>query len=152
LISIWNSINVDTTFFGYKHQRRGFEVKIKIIILIALFFVCSGFTNKTKTLMDSAVSKTKEQLPMAVDDETLWVDLIANDEGMTYIYKLKTLTVESVDRNILVEIIEENMKNNCNSKFIAIILNEGGTITFIYNDANGNNIITRGYKKEFCSN
>ena len=127
-------------------------MKIKIIILIALFFVCSGFTNKTKKLMDSAVSKTKEQLPMAVDDETLWVDLIANDEGLTYIYKLKTLTVESIDLNALIGIIEENVKNNCNSKFISIILNEGGTITFRYIDAKGSDIITRGYKKEFCTN
>ena len=127
-------------------------MKIKIIILITLFFVCSGFTYKTKSLMDYAVSKSKEQLPMALDDETLWVDLIANDEGITYIYKLKTLTPESVDRNVLIEIVEENMKNMCDSKFISIVLNEDGTITFIYIDADGNNIITLGYKKDFCSN
>jgi len=127
-------------------------VKIKIIILITLFFVCTGFTNKTKSLMDYAVSKSKEQLPMAVDDETLWVDSISNDEGLTYIYKLKTLTAESVDRNVLIEIVEENMKNMCDSKFISLVLNEDGTIAFIYNDADGNNIITLGYKKDFCSN
>ena len=127
-------------------------MKIKIIILITLFFVCTGFTNKTKSLMDYAVSKAKEQLPMTLDEERVWEDMIANDEGLTYIYKLKTLTIETVDREVLIEIIEENMKDNCNLKFLSTILNEGGTITFIYFDANGKNIITRGYKKEFCSN
>ena len=102
--------------------------------------------------MDYAVSKSKEQLPMAVDDETLWADLIANDDVITYIYKLKTLTAESVDHNVLIEIVKENMKNMCDSKFISTVLNEDGTITFIYIGADGNNIITLGYKKDFCSN
>ncbi len=102
--------------------------------------------------MDIAVSANKEQLPMNIDEETIWVDLKANDEGLTYIYKLRTLTVESFDLNALADIIENNMKNNCNNNFMSTILNEGGTITFIYLDANGENIITRGFKKDFCSN
>jgi hypothetical protein len=101
--------------------------------------------------MEKAVSANKSQLPMEIDEETVWVDLIASDEGLTYIYKLKTLTVDTIDHDVLNEIIEGNMKNNCKSKFISIILNEGGAITFIYRDAKGNNIITRKYKKEFCS-
>ena len=125
-------------------------MQIKILFLVVIIIFCSAFTNETKTLMEKVVSISKEQLPMEIDEETVWVDLIANDEGLTYIYKFKTLTVDTIDHDVLVEIIEGNMKKNCSGNFISTILNEGGSIIFIYRDANGNNIITRKYKKEFC--
>jgi len=140
-------------------------MKLKVFFIIILFVVCSGFSDKTKEIidkpnfsdktkkmMDRAVSINKEQLPMEIDEETVWVDLIANNEGLTYIYKLKTLTIESIDLSVVIDIIDNNVTNHCNSKFISTILNEGGTITFIYLDTNGKNIITRGYKKDFCLN
>ena len=125
-------------------------MKIRLLFLVVALIFCFGFSDKTKVLMEKAVSENKSQLPMEIDEETVWVDLIASDEGLTYIYKLKTLTVDTIDHDVLNEIIEENMKNNCRSKFVSIILNEGGSIAFIYRDAKGNNIITRKYKKNFA--
>ncbi len=94
---------------------------------------CEGSDTDLSEFLQSTVKMINEQLPAAVDAETQLVKTSTEGKQLTYHYVLVNYTVETLTTDVATATLQPLViQQSCNSPNLRPILDQGGSLAYIY--------------------
>jgi hypothetical protein len=118
---------------------------MRIILTIILLSTAALYSKDNSGLIKRQVEKEKAFVPMKVDKNTTWTEIIGSKNIITYIYKIndfKDADVISSGKNIKKSVLDKLKKfYNSNPNF-KVLIDQGINITYLYTNKDDNVILS----------
>lgn len=112
---------------------------------------CEGAEPELPTFLQNTVKMINEQLPAAIDAETQLIKTSAEGTKLTYHYVLINYTSENLSTNEATTKLEGNvLKQSCSSPNLRPILDQDGSLSFIYRGSDAKQIVKFDVDKTAC--
>jgi len=113
---------------------------------------CEGSQQDLPEFLQTTVKMINEQLPAKIDDETQLVRTTADGTKLTYHYVLinytsKTLTTEEATAKLQPVVVQQS----CSSPNLRPILDQNGSLSYIYTGSDATQIVKLDIDKSACS-